>query len=129
LISPEDLSLYRITESVDEAVTEVMQFFRVYHSMRYVHGKLVLRLAFGLTPSRLEAIQHSYADILSGGQYALTAAFPEEKDEATLFRLPRLVFQYNRFSQGRLRQLIDFINLTPEHELTPPAEKGLGIRD
>ncbi len=36
--------LYRLTDSVDEAVAEILGFFRVYHSMRYVHGKLVLRL-------------------------------------------------------------------------------------
>ena len=44
MISAEDLNLYRITDSVDEAVGEILDFFRVYHSMRYVHGKLVLRL-------------------------------------------------------------------------------------
>src|SRR5438067_932309 len=41
-ISPADLSLYRITDSVDEAVAEIANFYRVYHSMRYVNGELVL---------------------------------------------------------------------------------------
>src|SRR5262249_10446682 len=44
LISPEDLSLFKVTNSVDEAVAEIRTFYRVYHSMRYVHGDLVLRL-------------------------------------------------------------------------------------
>jgi uncharacterized protein (TIGR00730 family) len=44
MISPDDLSLYKLTDKVDEAVGEVLQFFRVYHSMRYVRNKLVLRL-------------------------------------------------------------------------------------
>ena len=44
MIDADDLGLYRITDRVDEAVQEILGFFRVYHSMRYVRGKLVLRL-------------------------------------------------------------------------------------
>ena len=44
MIDADDLRLYRITDRVDEAVDEILGFFRVYHSMRYVRGKLVLRL-------------------------------------------------------------------------------------
>src|SRR5271167_4408528 len=36
LISPSDLALYKITDSVTEAVAEIHHFYRVYHSMRYV---------------------------------------------------------------------------------------------
>src|SRR5437588_107692 len=38
LISPSDLHLYKIADSVDEAVQEIAGFYRVYHSMRYVGG-------------------------------------------------------------------------------------------
>src|SRR5882762_7883636 len=38
LISPADLSLFRRTDSADEAVAEIVGFYRVYHSMRYVRG-------------------------------------------------------------------------------------------
>ncbi len=38
MIGPEDLSLYRITDDHQLAVDEIMQFYRVYHSMRYVQG-------------------------------------------------------------------------------------------
>src|SRR5687768_9890202 len=41
MISPEDLSLFKLTDSVAEAVAEVRQFFRVYQSMRYVKHQLV----------------------------------------------------------------------------------------
>ena len=44
LIAPFDLALFKMTSSVDEAVAEVLNFYRVYHSMRYVRGDLVLRL-------------------------------------------------------------------------------------
>src|SRR5205085_268492 len=44
MIAAEDLSLYLVTDSTDEAVAEILQFFKVYHSMRYVKHKLVMRL-------------------------------------------------------------------------------------
>ncbi len=113
LISPEDLSLYKRTQSVEEAVAEVSTFFRVYHSMRYVYGKLVLRLLRRPDEAAMETIQTQFAGILSEGRFELCKPLPEEKDETALADLPRLVFHYNRFNQGRLRQLIDFINRIP----------------
>src|SRR5438105_7432154 len=44
LISPQDTALFKVTDSVDEAVAEVTNFYRVYHSMRYVRDDLLLRL-------------------------------------------------------------------------------------
>ena len=51
MISPDDLSLYKLTDSVEEAVDEILQFFSVYHSMRYVKNKLVLRLKEAASPA------------------------------------------------------------------------------
>src|SRR5438270_10007738 len=34
MISPNDLALYKVTDSAEEAVAEVTGFYRVYHSMR-----------------------------------------------------------------------------------------------
>ena len=44
LISPADMSLFRCFDSVEGAVAEILGFYSVYHSMRYVRRKLVLRL-------------------------------------------------------------------------------------
>jgi len=110
MISPEDLSLYKLTDNYEEAKTEVLQFFRVYHSMRYVKSDLVLRLQEPLHPLLLDALNSDFADLLGGGQFEQREALALEKDEADIAHLPRLVFQFNRRNLGRLRQLIDAIN-------------------
>jgi uncharacterized protein (TIGR00730 family) len=110
MISPDDLSLYMLTDSVEEAVGEILQFFKVYHSMRYVKNRLVLRLKEAPHPQLLEEINASFADILSGGDFAASGPLPEEKDEPELAGYARLVFRFNRRSLGRLRQLIDALN-------------------
>jgi hypothetical protein len=120
MISPEDLSLFKLTDSVDEAKTEVLQFFRVYHSMRYVKQDLVLRLQEPLHPLLLEAINREFVDLLTDGDFQQRDALPLEKDEAELAKFPRLVFHFNRRNLGRLRMLIDSIN-RGSVEATQPA--------
>jgi uncharacterized protein (TIGR00730 family) len=110
MISPEDLSLYKVTDSAVAAVQEILNFFRVYHSMRYVKNKLVLRLTSSISPELLADINASFRDILVDGQFTVGEAQREEKDEPALIALPRLLFHFNRRSLGRLRQLIDAIN-------------------
>jgi uncharacterized protein (TIGR00730 family) len=110
LISPEDQALYRLVDSVDEAVKEILRFYRVYHSMRYVRTDLVLRLQRELSPALLDHIRTEFTDIVSSGTFEQSAALPAEANDADLSALPRLRFQFNRHSLGRLRMLIDLIN-------------------
>jgi uncharacterized protein (TIGR00730 family) len=120
LISPDDRSLFRVTDSVDEAVQEIAGFYRVYHSMRYVKGDLVLRLQKPLAEALLERIREEFGDILDSGTFTQTGALPGEENDPHLADLPRLKFRFDRRSLGRLRQVIDLINAsagvaTPGH--------------
>jgi hypothetical protein len=110
MIERDDLALFRRTDDVDEAVAEILDFFRVYHSMRYVRGRLVLRLSRPLDDELVETINGQFGDILAQGRFVQRGALPEEKDEPNLAHLARLVFPFNRRAHGRLRQLIDFVN-------------------
>ena len=109
LIAPSDMSLFKVTTSVDEAVAEIINFYRVYHSMRYVGNDLVLRLQKRLTEPVLAAIQDEFADILQSGRFEQTTALPEEIGDARLHDLPRLKFCFDRQKLG-LRLLVDRIN-------------------
>ena len=109
-ISRADCSLYQVTDSVEEAVRTVTGFYRVYHSMRYVRGDLVLRLRARLSDDLLQRIQAGFGDILAGGKFEQTAALPEEANEPALAEMPRLKFRFDRHMIGRLRELIDAIN-------------------
>ena len=110
MISPQYLSLYKLTDNVDDAVAEIQRFFRVYHSMRYVKNRLVMRLLTRPSDELLEEINVRFADILSEGRFTLSEPLSGEKDEPEIAALPRLVFRFNRRDLGRLRQLIDALN-------------------
>ncbi|MFM2094455.1 MAG: hypothetical protein RIS70_1579 [Planctomycetota bacterium] len=110
MIAPEDLHLYKITDHYATAVAEVLHFFRVFHSMRFVKHRLVFRLHRELTATQLQTINQRFADLLSEGEFIQSEALSEESDQSELAGLRRLVFSYNRRNYGRLRQLIDFLN-------------------
>jgi uncharacterized protein (TIGR00730 family) len=112
MISSSDLQLYKVCDQVEEAVDELLDFYRVYHSMRYVGPQLVLRIERPLTEQQLAALNDQFADLLQAGRIEQRGALPAESDEHQLAEKPRLVLKFNRRSFGRLRQLIDAINQT-----------------
>jgi len=112
MISTEDLSLFRITSIVEEAVREIRGYYRVFHSTRYVGRDLVIRIRERLAPEALAALNGNFPDLLAEGSISQKEALPEEADEPEIAGLPRIVFRFNSRSHGRLRQLIDHLNGT-----------------
>jgi hypothetical protein len=105
LISDADLALYHVTDDVGDAVRHIGAFYRNYHSSRYVHGKLLIRLQHAPAEAELEALNEEFADIVAEGRIAVSAPLEEEGGEVP--ELARLVFNFERRAVGRLRQLID----------------------
>ena len=108
MISPEDAALFRITDDVDEAVDEILKFYRVYHSQRYVLDRLVFRLLRPLSAATLDDMNARFADILDGP--IEQAPGPLKAENGELPELPRLVLLFNRAVFSRVRQLIDVVN-------------------
>ena len=119
LISPEDLHLFRIVDSAEAAVAEIVGFYRNYHSCRFVKGKLVLRVQHPLAPTQVDELNEQLGHLYPGGKVEQRSALPEEADEPEFLALPRLVVPYDRRSAGNLRQLIDMINALPATEAAP----------
>jgi uncharacterized protein (TIGR00730 family) len=115
LISPADMALFKVTNSVEEAVAEIVNFYRVYHSMRYVGRELSLRLNYRLPEELMKRIGEEFADIVVTGGFQLTKALPAEANDAQVAHLPRLVFHFDRRNLGRLRMLVDLINREGVH--------------
>ena len=110
LISADDLSLVKVTDNVDDAFDEIMRFYHVYNSMRYVRDELYLRLHHDVDDDLLERLNTEYADILEKGTIRRVEAHDFESDDEHLVDLPRLALHFNRRDIGRLRQMVDRIN-------------------
>ncbi len=110
MIEPEDLSLLKVTDDIEEAIDEILGFYSVYNSMRYVRGKLVLRLHRQPDDHFIERLNDEFAGIVESGRIEKTAVHRLESDDEHLKHLPRISFRFDRKSVGRLRQMIDLIN-------------------
>ena len=130
LISPEDTSLYLVTDDVGRAAAEVVNFYRRYHSSRYVGDDLVIRLSSPLKAMELEEINLDFPDLLQSGRIEMVNALPQEANDPELADMLRLRFRFNRRRVGRLRQLVNRLNSFPltdtEWHLHRGAESGQG---
>lgn len=109
LVSSDDPSLYTITDNLDHACKIIADFYRVYHSSRYVDKKLVIRTKCELSDQEVEQLNREFVDILTKGSITKSKALSEEKDESVA-TLPRLVLYFNQKNLGRLYQMIAMIN-------------------
>ena len=113
-ISNNDLSLLIRVNSIEQAVDEIVQFYRVYHSIRYVGDKTIIRLKKPLSSEDINSLNEKYSCILSSGEIEPSDALPaEQKDEAFL-DLPRLVMDFNRHDFGIFHEMLHFLNTLGE---------------
>jgi uncharacterized protein (TIGR00730 family) len=110
LISEEDFSFFKITRTVREAVAEILHFYKIYHSARWVGERFVIRMNGRLSNEAIINLNKQFSDILRKGEIAQGAALPQERNEPEIWDLPRLIFTPFRDRFGRFRQLIDAVN-------------------
>ena len=110
LVSPEDPNLYTITDNLDIACNAITSFYQVFHSSRYVAGRLVIRLKSELSEAALDELNTNFSDILVKGKIEKSQALPQEAQDDETFGLPRLVLHFNQRDLGRLYQMIAAIN-------------------
>lgn len=109
-LSPEDFSFFKLCHSVEDAAKEIVDFYKNYHSVRWVGDQLVVRICHKLTDKAVADLNKNFADIVREGEIVQGTALPPEQNEPEISTLPRLVLSPHRRDFGRFRQLIDAIN-------------------
>jgi len=109
LISPSDLNLLFITHDVEIAVQHILEFYRNFHSYRWVQKRMVIRVNRPLTANAIEALNTRFAGLLAQDQITQTGPLPEETDDIHLAHLTRITLM-PRKDFGALRVFLDAIN-------------------
>lgn len=111
LIDPRDMDLIYFTHDPQKAADYINDFYRVYHSMRYVKNSLVLRLQRKLGRVELATLNREFKDILRKGNIRqVLEAFEEEGETGHAHDHPRIYFHFARNHFFRLHHLIQRIN-------------------
>ena len=113
LISAGDESLYLIADTVPDAAAEILNFYRNFHSLRWVGDTLVLRLETRPTDDEAAELSDRFADAMTGRIRVLDGPLPAERRSDDFPELPRVSLRFDRMSYSRLRQLIDALNRLP----------------
>lgn len=110
LASPEDMSLYLITDDISATVGEVLGFYRNYQSRRFVRSTMVIRLRLGVSDAELAELNTEFGDIAGTAGIYRTEPLPPEVSGNDHLELHRIALEFDRHHHGRLRQLINALN-------------------
>ena len=110
LICEEDFSFFKIARDIDDAVAEILNFYKVYQSERWVGEQLVLRVSKPISKNAIVDLNKKFADLVREGEIVQGSALRQEKNEPEIWNLPRIILTPHRNNFGRFRQLIDAIN-------------------
>jgi hypothetical protein len=137
LISPADLELYTIVDTVEDAVQHCVDFYRNFHSIRYIEGRLVVRIQHRPSEELLAQLNEEFSDIIVSGVIETCTPHRYEQDEAQTLSLHRLRMHFDQKHLGRLRSMIDRLNqsvtedqaasqphIKPIHGITPESTDG-----
>ncbi|MCL4448409.1 MAG: TIGR00730 family Rossman fold protein [Actinobacteria bacterium] len=108
--SKDDCDFYKITDSVELAVREILGFYRNYHSRRWVGHTMIIRLKHAPTNDQLAEINRRFADICVEGKIDYSDPTEAEKKDNDHLDLGRIALRFNPTCYGRLRQLINTLN-------------------
>ena len=111
LVSPEDLALYRVCDSITEATSEIQNFYRNYHSIRYIGKHLIMRLNEEPSAQILDDLHVKFGHLCRSGGFEIVQPHSAERTENDHVDKFRLRFDPNRSDAGGLRELINFLNL------------------
>ena len=109
-LSQEDFAFFKIKHSAQDAVAEITQFYKIFHSARWVGDRFVIHLNRLLSNKAIADLNSRFTDIVRRGKIVQRAALLKEANEPELRQLPQLSFTPVCGRFGRFRQLIDAIN-------------------
>jgi uncharacterized protein (TIGR00730 family) len=110
LISSSDTSLYRITDSIDSAVSEITDFYSNYHSIRFVRNRLYIRMRREIPPSDFSALVHQFGHLTLDGDIRQSSPSDDEIKDKDNLELFRVSLMYSAKGFADLRPLINVIN-------------------
>lgn len=111
MIHEEDLDLMYATHDPGEAAAYIADFYKRYHSMRFIRDLLVIRIEKPLNEKQMDELNHEFKHMLKKEKITQSLKpFEEERNAPYTFHLARLAFYFKKDSFANLNKLIHRIN-------------------
>jgi len=108
-ITKDDFNFFKIVHSVKDAVDEITNFYKNYHSIRFGRGCTIIRLNRKLPEKALNKLSKKYSSILKSA-IKPSGPLPAEVREKEFLDLPRICFGFDRRSYNVLIELVRDLN-------------------
>ncbi|HQZ36185.1 MAG TPA: TIGR00730 family Rossman fold protein, partial [Ilumatobacteraceae bacterium] len=110
LVAAADTGLYLITDDCEQAVQEVIGFYRNYDSLRYVRDTLIIRLRQAPSDAQLAEINTKFGYLAGSGVIHSAVATEPERREQDRLDLHRIAVPDAKHAYAAIRELIDLCN-------------------
>jgi uncharacterized protein (TIGR00730 family) len=131
MIRHDDLELAVVVDTAEAAVQHIVDFYIGYHSLRFVEGRMVIRLQQEISDEALAILNTEFADIVASGEITRTEPLPAEIADEDHVERPRLALHFDNRSFARLnrlcRRLGDFMP-SRTAQIHSPDRQGETIR-
>ncbi|MFC1751925.1 TIGR00730 family Rossman fold protein [Thermoproteota archaeon] len=109
-ISETDFQIYSICKNVEEAINNIIKFYRVFHSIAYLPDYTVIRLNDVLGEKHLKYINAHFKHLVIDGRFEILPCSKIKNECLDYPTLPRLAFKFNQTNFSGLYPLIHYIN-------------------
>ncbi len=110
LVSANDVDLYTITNSCDEAARVISDFYANYDSLRFVGDQLVVRMQHGPDDAQLAELNDRFGHLVSEGRIERVEPFKIERRNDDKVDLDRIAFAFGKRGYSDLVALIRTLN-------------------
>lgn len=111
MIHGDDVDIMYFTQDPTDAVNHIVDFYKMYHSMRFIRGQLVLRIEDPLTEEQIDVLNEEFKHIVKKGKIIQSLKpFEDERNVPYTFHLTRLAFNFKRECYPGLKKMIHRIN-------------------
>ena len=110
MICEDDLNLIYHANDPADAAAHVLNFYRNYHSSRYVGNDLIIRMNRQLTAESIAKLNGEFGELIASGEIHATEPYKQEDAHR---ELPRIAMTHTRRGFGLVRKLIDRVNELP----------------
>jgi hypothetical protein len=110
LVSANDVDLYTITSSCEEAAQIIERFYANYDSIRYVGDQLVMRMRQGPDDRQLRELNDRFGHLLSNGRIERVGPFKVERRDDDRVDLDRIAFAFGKRGYSDLVAMIRVVN-------------------
>lgn len=110
MISPEDLQLINHVHSAEEALEVVNQFYRNFHSGRFVDDTFVIRFREFPKEATVRELEDEFIHLCPESGFDVVEGPIDGEEDGIPSDLYRLQFTLTSHDYGELRRLVDWIN-------------------